>query len=476
MKLSFWASRKRSGLCSSALAHFHSFEFVSDFRFRISDFPHGWSGLVRLVSGAFIGLLPLLCRAAELPEPVLPAGVGVNIHFVTGHEEDLDLIAAAGFRFIRMDFAWGAIEQKKGEYDWSGYEQLLGNLDKRGTRAIFILDYSNGLYEESVGSTNPLTHLPHKTTASPQHPESIAAFGRWAAAAAAHFRGRHVVWEIWNEPNIQFWAPKPDAQQYATLALATCQAVRAAEPNATLIGPASSTFPWAFLETFLKSGVLEYLDAVSVHPYRSPHTPPETAAADYQKLKTLIDEYAPAARKGRIPIVSGEWGYSTWRKGVSLETQAAFAARQQLSNLLNGIPLSIWYDWKNDGSNPDENEHNFGTVLPDLKPKPAYVAIKTLTQELGGYGIGRRLRPTDDKDYLLLMTRSAEGTRKLAAWTTGEPHPVTLGIKSRAGVELKAADGQGQPIRVQLAANELTLQLDAAPQYVTLDGIEVTEK
>ena len=26
---------------------------------------------------------------------MLPAGVGVNIHFVTGHEKDLDLIAAA---------------------------------------------------------------------------------------------------------------------------------------------------------------------------------------------------------------------------------------------------------------------------------------------------------------------------------------------------------------------------------------------
>ena len=38
------------------------------------------------------------------------------------------------------------------------------------------------------------------------------------------------------------------------------------------------------------------------------------------------------------------WGYSSNTKGVSLAQQADFIARQQLSNLLNGVPLSIWYD------------------------------------------------------------------------------------------------------------------------------------
>ena len=178
-----------------------------------------------------------------------------------------------------------------------------------------------------------------------------------------------MLWEIWNEPNGNFWTPKPDAQQYTALALGH----RQSDPRGGAAGddhrPRLVRFPWEFLETFLKSGVLEYLDAVSVHPYRNPHSPPETAAGDYQKLRTLIERYAPPPRTDKLPILSGEWGYSTWKHGVSLETQAAFAARQQLSNLLNGVPLSIWYDWKNDGPDPNENEHNFGTVLPDLTPE-----------------------------------------------------------------------------------------------------------
>src|ERR1035441_6103442 len=90
----------------------------------------------------------LTSNAAELPDRVLPAGVGVNIHFSRGHERDLDLIAAAGFKFIRMDFSWGEIERKKGIYDWSAYDELTAHLDRRSIRAYYIFDYSNPRSEE----------------------------------------------------------------------------------------------------------------------------------------------------------------------------------------------------------------------------------------------------------------------------------------------------------------------------------------
>ena len=56
-----------------------------------------------------LGLLhQVLC--GQIPPAVIPAGFGVNIHFVTGHAHDLDLITNAGFRFVRMDFGWEATE------------------------------------------------------------------------------------------------------------------------------------------------------------------------------------------------------------------------------------------------------------------------------------------------------------------------------------------------------------------------------
>jgi hypothetical protein len=415
-----------------------------------------------------LGLLPSVALAAELPPLVLPAGVGVNIHFVTGHERDLDLIAAAGFKFIRMDFGWGGIERQRGQYDWSAYDELTANLEKRGIRPYYILDYSNPLYEETVTSRNPLNGQEQRDLASPQHAESIAAYARWAAASARHFRGHHVLWEFWNEPNISFWKPKPNVEQYTALALAACRAIREADPDATMVGPATSGFPWDYLESFLKSGVLDYLDAVSVHPYRNYSKAPETAAADYQRLRGLIERYAPTEAKKHLPILSGEWGYATHTKGLPLDTQAAFAARQQLSNLLNGVPVSIWYDWQNDGPDANEREHNFGTVTMELAPKPAYVAVQTMTRELAGYRIERRIALADEKDYALLLVNSA-GKQKLATWTMGDPHQVALEIGGLSAKSVNAVNGQGANGPVKIERRQLILEIGPLLEYVTFN-------
>lgn len=451
-----------------------------------------------LPSALAAGLLAVALSAADLPAPVLPAGVGVNIHFNRGHETDLDLIAAAGIKVVRMDLGWAGIERQRGEYDWSAYDELTANLEKRGLQPLYILDYSNPLYEETVVSRNPVTGREQRDTASPQRPESVAAFARWAAAAAERYRGRRVIWEIWNEPNISFWKPKPDVTQYNTLALATCRAIRAVDPRATIIGPATSEIPLKFLEEHFACGILEYLDGVSVHPYRSYAKPPETAAEEYAKLRELIARYAPPGKKD-LPILSGEWGYASHTRGVSLDTQAAFAARQQLANLLAGVPLSVWYDWKNDGPDPDEREHNFGLVNLDLSPKPAYQAIKTLTTELAGYRIERRLDLGRDTDYALVLRR-AGGADKLALWTSAEPHPVTLRVKPAARARVTAVAGLGNRVELRtetrgegarataeaitsggsgpvqglhLAGDTMRVDLGPFPLYLTLEDLEL---
>ena len=414
------------------------------------------------------GLSAMGLAAADLPELILPQGVGVNIHFTRGHERDLDLIATAGFKFIRMDFGWGGIERKKGEYNWADYDELTANLDKRGLRAIYIFDYSNPLYEETVMSKNPLTGQEQKDVASPQHPESVAAFARWAAASAKHFAGRRILWEIWNEPNISFWKPKPDVQQYSTLALATARAVSEADPNATIIGPATSEVPMKFIEEFFAADALAHLDAVSVHPYRSYKKEPETAAGDFAKLRALIERHAPTSEKKRLPIISGEWGYSTFtNKGVSLETQAAYLVRQQLANLLAGVPISIWYDWKNDGTDLNEREHNFGTVTHDLHPKPSYTALQTLTRELSGFRIEHRLAVGTTNDFVLRLINGV-GARKLAAWTAGEPHLLTMRDELKNVRNVSAIYGDGRSADVKLEQGQLALALGEMPQYVTL--------
>jgi hypothetical protein len=352
--------------------------------------------------------------AAGLPGAAVPEGLGVNIHFTDPKPGELEMLVQAGVRWVRMDFGWDGTEPEKGRYDFSPYDRLLAALDKHHLRAMLILDYSNRHYDQGL---------------SPASDEGRAAFARWAAAAARHFRGRGILWEMYNEPNIFFWRPKPDVKQYAKLALAVGKALREAEPGEPYVGPATSLIDFPFLEECFRSGLLEYWSAVTVHPYRQ--NGPETAAGEYARLRQLIERYAPQGKK--IPILSGEWGYSSAWKDFDELRQGKMLARQWLTNLANAVPLSIWYDWHDDGQDPKEPEHHFGTVRnqydasgqPVYEPKPAYLAARTLTTALDGLRFQKRVALDSTEDYALVFAKGDE--TRLAVWTTSAaPHAVRI--------------------------------------------------
>jgi hypothetical protein len=129
--------------------------------------------------------------------------LGVNIHFIDAREGELDMLKAGGFRVVRMDFAWEGTEKAKAVYDFTGYDRLVKSLDAHGLQPLFILDYRNPLYDEGL---------------SPYTDAGRTAFANWAGAAAAHYKGHKVLWEMYNEPNGGFWTPKADVQSYIKLA------------------------------------------------------------------------------------------------------------------------------------------------------------------------------------------------------------------------------------------------------------------
>jgi hypothetical protein len=90
---------------------------------------------------------------------------------------------------------------------------------------------------------------------------------------------------------------------------------------------------------------------------------------------------------------------------------------------MEGIPLSIWYDWRDDGTDPKEPEHHFGTVRHSLQEtKPSYSALQTLVAELRGYRFEKRVEASD----FILMFRKGSLV-KYAAWTTNTaPHEATV--------------------------------------------------
>ena len=397
--------------------------------------------------------------AADGPAmPVLPDGLGVNIHFTDPKPGEMKMLADGGFRWVRMDFSWGGTERARGEYDFGAYERLLAALQPHGIRAIFILDYSNKQYDGGM---------------SPCSDEGRQAFARWAAAAAGRFRGRGILWEMYNEPNIGFWKPKPDVNQYILLAMEVGRALRAAAPEESYIGPATSGVDFEFLEACFKAGLLEYWSAVSVHPYRQ--SPPETAAADYARLRRLIERYAPAGKP--VPILSGEWGYSSAWANFTEEKQGNYLPRQWLTNLANNVPISIWYDWHDDGKDPKEAEHHFGTVLNGYfagreRPydaKPAYLAARTLATVLAGRRFNKRLAVGSADDYVLLFSDARCDGVRLAAWTAAaSPHAVVIPA-GPGRFAVTGHTGDSLPALVADAAG-LPVTLTDSPQYLAPEG------
>jgi polysaccharide biosynthesis protein PslG len=394
----------------------------------------------------------------DINKLIVPNSFGLAIHFTHPRQGELEMIKNAGFRWARIGLYWHKTEVQKGVYDFSEYDNLLSHLKNNNIQPLMILAYGNPLYDNFMSSNSD---------------EGRTAFTNWAIAAAKHFKNRGVIWEMYNEPDAGGWSPKPDVNDYLKLALSVGQAFQKNAPRESLIGPAtssSSVFP--FYEACFKAGLLNYWDGLSVHPYRN--GPPESVSDDYEKIQQLIHKYAPKGKS--IPIISSEWGYpsSTWRpwRDVILDEdiQGKYLPRMFLSNLLNNIPLSIWYDWQNDGSDPNNPEHNFGIThnlfhkQAALEPKTAYLALKTLTNALEGYRYEKRIA-SDKDDYILSFKKRNTKQIRIAAWSSSNiPHEVMLPSELKDFHTISFTGEEGSSIVVKESG--LSLKLTDSPQYL----------
>ena len=139
--------------------------------------------LALVLSSCALSAHPTAPWPSDKSAPAIPGALGVNIHFTDPKPGELAMLSAAGFRWVRMDFVWQSTETTKGTYDFTEYDRLVKALDEHQLRALFILDYANSLYDGD--------HAPFTT-------EGRRAFAAWAATAVKRYRGRGIVWEIYN--------------------------------------------------------------------------------------------------------------------------------------------------------------------------------------------------------------------------------------------------------------------------------------
>src|SRR5256714_12744224 len=371
-----------------------------------------------------------------LPDLTVPSGLGVNIHIIEPRDNSIQRITASGFKWIRMDMLWNEIERQKGTYDFSRYDKLNDQLRARKLRPIYILDYGNEYYQKGA----------------PRSREARAAFVSFVHACLQHYGHQGVIWELYNEPNIHFWEPQPNVSEYIPLAQAVGHEIRAYEPDEWFIGPAVSGMDWNFLEACMKAGLLQYWDAVSVHPYRN--EAPETVVRDWQRLRQLINQYAPKGKP--VDIICSEWGYNSLTFGE--QKQSEYAVREYLTNLGSGVPLTIWYDWSDDVSDKRAEERHYGVVRSDLSSKQTLLSIYTMMRELKGWKISNAIFG----DAAVLTFRKGAFS-KAAAWAVSASRataqiPLPVGDYVQRGFSAETHVMHAGP-------NGMTVQVGSTPTY-----------
>jgi hypothetical protein len=226
---------------------------------------------------------------------------------------DLDRMRAARMTDVRFDFSWKNSEATKGTYLYfDKLDQVLDAVAAHGLRATITVIETPG-WANGGGAT----------FAPPSNP---ADYARFIGALASHNAGRpNMTWEIWNEPNdAHFWTTGPNAAGYTAMLKAAYAAIKANDPDATVLGGSIVFNDTPFLRGIYASGGGSSFDGLSIHPYAKSYAPASTAdpwfsfaASVPQFTKVMADNGQPAK-----PIWITEMGWST--ADVSDATRATY--------------------------------------------------------------------------------------------------------------------------------------------------------
>jgi hypothetical protein len=411
---------------------------------------------VYAVSSTQVDLDP---AATLIPAPAgsgdLLSRMGVNIHF-TSDDRALSIAQAAGFSWVRMDLFWSAVETRPNVYVWNIYDQLISSLQSRGMKALFILGYDNALYTGS-------------SIAPPTTPAQITAFGNFAQAAAQHFAGTGTRFEVWNEPNLAFfWAPAPVPAQYAALAMEASERVHQGDPTALVTTGGTSCFDENFISSFLSLGGGSGADAIGVHPYDI-QNPPVNFMDKLVSLKNIVSQYLSPAP----PIWDTEGGftstdYSTPAGNGADPTarfiQSAKAAERILTSCAAGSPIYIYYDLRDDGTDPTNREDNFGLIANDYSDKPALWAVQTLASVARNRTFKGFVQPVPSS--LVAMRFDGPTDQVYALWSFAPDSEVTVTFPTNATV----IDLYGSPLTPLQLIGRLAIKVQegAGPVYIRI--------
>jgi hypothetical protein len=276
---------------------------------------------------------PTTTTPAPPPPPPAPATVGddfygVNTQYVFGDGDALVAArlapaAAGGMRIVRHDAGWKFLEPNAPaggvhNYRWSSFDTIVRQAAAKGLEWQPVIMQAPAWAAASPGAPNSAPSASH-----------VSDYVALAQALASRYGTSGTFWtsnpsvtkvpvktyEIWNEENATYWwGTLTDApEDYADLFAATRTAIKAVDPNATvLVGGLAPTYKGALFSTQFVQRMLAHrpdlkghIDGFGFHPY---NTTAVTVEGMVKAFREALDTYDSPS----TPIAITETGWSSY--------------------------------------------------------------------------------------------------------------------------------------------------------------------
>ncbi len=393
----------------------------------------------------------------------------------------------AGMHYVRFH---AILHDEVGVYD----EDDKGNAVYNFTYVDQIYD---GLLERGVRPFVEISFMPRKLAAKEAiHPfwykQSVSPpkdYGKWDALMRAfvqHLVDRYGIdevaqwyFEVWNEPNIDFWAGDPKQATYFELYDHTARALKAVNSRIRVGGPATAAAHWVpeFLNHVKEQQVP--VDFVSTHGYADDSV--EDMFGTHEDIP-MHDRVCRAIAKvhGEIqasafpalPLMWTEWNVPSYDNLNARDNwYVGPALARDISQCDGHVDMmSYWtFDdvFEEGGVKTTPFDGGFGLIAPGRIKKPSFYDF-ALLHRLGDL---RLTHAADD----VLVTRRKDGTLVVAAWNLvdmdklAQGSPLTLHLKFKdvarqANVSIERVD--------EAHGNPMTLYKSiGSPRYPTMKQV-----
>ncbi len=383
---------------------------------------------------------------ARLPRPkvLAPEKSYFGMH-VPLSERYVRIGLALGVRWTRLHDTsmvgkWAVVEPQPGTYKF--FDEGVDIARRNGMQVLGMMDGA-----PRWASTTPregywgIWHIPDA-------PGALDAWSRYCSAVAGHFKGRIDTWEVWNEPwGNWFLAAGGKPELYAELMARAHRALKAANPNGTLIGVdtyAGSDAAWT-APVLAKAGTSAF-EAMSFHEYNdalfgSPNSIPMQRARTFNELMAQNGGAKPLWNTEGGVFALGSW-YAPITGGMAPSAQGAYMVRYDVAMMGAGVQKFFLYAMHTD--TPMGGTETRVTEVGDAI-KPILGARAVLASLVDGTGRPTRDEPTPGVDRYTF----ANGVQVLWSYD-GQNH--ILNVPNR----MQALDLWGNPV----AARSLSIGIE----------------